>query len=129
MDRDLQRAKAALEERNAALEEELAQLQQGHGDTSAFQRESWAVCNATELSLLQRIASAVSDGDYSEMARLRDELDRRISAARAQEDVYVELCRDLLTDAERLHALSESLAAGEDAEGVDDDDEAADAGT
>jgi hypothetical protein len=118
MDRDLQHAKAALEKRNAELEAELAELEEsmkGGGAAAAgtFSREAWAVCNASELELLQRVADAVGARNYAATARIKDELDSRIGAARLQEDVYVELCTDLLTDAERLQQLSDRLADDE----------------
>jgi hypothetical protein len=116
MTTDLVRTKLELEKRNAALEEELAALNHmaASGSTDAptsLDLETWAICTPTELALLKTIADAVGARDAAEMARLRDELQTRIANARAREDVYIELCQDLIAEAQRLRELCRHVEA------------------
>ncbi len=126
---DLERTRAELEEQNRALVAEIQQLNSGLAadghDVSASpgtrgladalalgDYEPWSVCNEDELELLRRITDAISTHDAAAATALRTEMERRLQELRAQEDVYSELCQDLLTEAQQVQKLCNAIGEG-----------------
>ncbi len=102
---------ADLQQQNAALERELAELQRAEQEAGSIPVDigHTVTCSPEELQLLRRIADAVVMRDTVALERLRDELMTQIAESRVKEDTYVELCGELLAEATRLRQLCTQL--------------------
>ena len=121
---ELERCNAELEQRIAALDREAREALRGapiqYSSLLDSTADAASVCTEAELEVLRRIADSVAVRDVAGLDEVRAELEQALRAARASEDVYVELCRDLLDEATRIQALCTAHTSADAAQTSDE---------